>query len=48
MSCTKGKGYPVEFFVREFGFYFQYTWNSDSEQKQKKMRTLDIVFFISK
>ena len=24
--------YPVEYFVRKFGFYFYYTWNSDSEQ----------------
>ena len=32
MTCTKGMSYLVEYFVRKFGFYFYYTWNSDSEQ----------------
>ena len=34
----------VEYFIRKFGLYFYYTWNSDSEQRQKKMRTLYKVF----
>ena len=37
----------VEYFVRKSGFYFYCTWNSDNEQRQKKMLTLYKVFFLS-
>ena len=39
--------HSVQYFVRKFGFYLLYTWNSDNEQRQKKMLTLYIVFFLS-
>ena len=32
--------YSVQYFLRTFGFYLQYTWNSDNEQWQKEMLTL--------
>ena len=32
--------YSVQYFLRKFGFYLQYTWNSDNEQWQKEMLTL--------
>ena len=35
--------YSVEYFVRKFGFYFYYTWNSDSEQRQKK--DADLIYY---
>ena len=47
MRCAKWMSYSVEYFVRKCGIYFYGNWNSDNEQRQKKMLTLYIVFFLS-
>ena len=46
MSFTKGISYSVEYFIRKFCFHLLYTWNIGSEQREKKMLTLYIAYFL--